>query len=235
MMEPLVFIPGLACTEHLFTPVINELKDRVTIHVADIRGPDTMDAIVEKVLAEAPSRFSLAGLSMGGYVAMEIALRAPDEVAKLALLDTKMRPDTEDEKAARHKLMEMAASGGLDEVIAVLTPRLLHPDNAEDPDLVRIIRQMTEETGADIFMAQERALLGRRDISGLVPGITVPTLVVVGDEDAITPPAAAREMNEALPDSTLVTIENAGHLTTLEQPEAVAEALADWLKLPHTV
>lgn len=234
MMEPLVFIPGLACTEHLFTPVMERLEDRVTMHVADIRGPDSVDGIVEKVLSEAPSHFFLAGLSMGGYIAMEIALRAPDVVSKLVLLDTKMRPDTEEEKRSRHALVDFAAEGRMDEVLAVLTPRLLHPDNAEDADLARIISVMAEETGSDVFVAQERALLARRDISGLVPKIETPTLVMVGAADAITPPDAAEELDQALPHSRLVTIEGAGHLTTLEQPDAVADALADFLKLPYT-
>lgn len=234
MMEPLVFIPGLACTEHLFTPVMQRLEDRLTMHVADIRGPDTMEGIVDKVLTEAPSHFFLAGLSMGGYVAMEIALRAPDVMSKLILMDTKMRPDTDEEKHSRHSLLDLAENGRMDEVLAVLTPRLLHPDNAEDADLARIISVMAEETGPEVFVAQERALLGRRDISGLVSQIETPTLVMVGAADAITPLEAAEELDRALPHSRLVTIEGAGHLSTLEQPGAVADALADFLKLPYT-
>lgn len=234
MQGPLVLIPGLACTELLFEPVVHALEGRIDIHVADVRGPDTMDGLVEQVLADAPPYFALAGLSMGGYIAMEIALRAPATVNKLALLDTKIRPDTEAEKAARRALIERARNGELDEVVEILIPRLLHPDHVNDMDIGRIIRIMAEETGAEAFIAQEEALLGRRDISGLVDRIDLETLIVVGDADAITPPDAAEEMQEVLEHSRLVTIDHAGHLTTLEQPEAVAEALAEFLQLPLT-
>lgn len=233
MLGPLVLIPGLACTDLLFEPVVHALEGRTDIHVADIRGPDTMDGIVDKVLSEAPSYFALGGLSMGGYIALEIALRAPDLVSKLILLDTKIRPDTEAEKDGRRALIEKARNGEMDDVVERLIPRLLHPDHVNDADLGRIIRIMAEETGAEDFIAQETALLGRRDVSGLVDAIETPTLIVVGDSDAITPPDAAEEMNEALSQSQLVTILGAGHLTTLEQPEAVAEAIAEFLKLPR--
>lgn len=234
MLGPLVLIPGLACNELLFEPVVQALEGRIDIHVADVRGPDTMEGLVEKVLSEAPAYFALAGLSMGGYIALEIALRFPDMVTKLALLDTKIRPDTEAEKDARRKLIELARNGEIDDVVDALVPRLLHPDNVNDADLGRIIRIMAEETGTEAFIAQEEALLGRRDVSGLVGGIDAPTLIIVGDADAITPPEAAEEMHEALPHSRLVTISHAGHLTTLEQPEAVADALSEFLQLPLT-
>jgi len=234
MQGPLVLIPGLACTELLFEPVVHALEGRIDIHVADVRGPNTIEGMVEQVLANAPPYFSLAGLSMGGYIAMEIALRVPDVVSKLVLLDTKIRPDTEAEKDARRALIDHARNGEMDDVIEALIPRLLHPDNVDDMDLGRIIRIMAEETGAEAFVAQEEALLGRRDMSGLVDRIGVDTLIVVGDSDAITPVDAAEEMHEVLAQSRLVTIEHAGHLTTLEQPEAVAEVLAEFLQLPLT-
>tara|TARA_R110002020_G_scaffold36894_96_gene111308 strand:- start:522 stop:1226 length:705 start_codon:yes stop_codon:yes gene_type:complete len=234
MQGPLVLIPGLACTELLFEPVVHALEGRIDIHVADVRGPDTMEGLVEQVLSEAPPYFSLAGLSMGGYIAMEIALKAPAMVSKLALLDTKIRPDTEAEKDARRALIERARAGEMDEIVEILIPRLLHPDNADDVEIGRIIRIMAEETGPEAFIAQEEALLGRRDISGLVEQLGVETLIIVGDSDVITPPDAAEEMHEVLAHSQLLTIERAGHLTTLEQPEAVAEALADFLQLPLT-
>jgi len=234
MQGPLVLIPGLACTELLFEPVVHALEGRIDIHVADVRGPDTIEGLVEKVLSEAPPYFSLAGLSMGGYIAMEIVLRAPDVVSKLALLDTKIRPDTEAEKDARRRLIDLARDGRLDDVVDTLVPRLLHPDHVDDTELGRVIRIMAEETGAEAFIAQEEALLARRDISGLADRIAVPTLIVVGDADVITPPDAAEEMQEAISQSQLVTIEHAGHLTTLEQPEAVAEVLAEFLQLPLT-
>jgi pimeloyl-ACP methyl ester carboxylesterase len=234
MQGPLVLIPGLACTELLFEPLVHALEGRIDIHVADVRGPNTMEGLVEKVLSEAPPYFTLAGLSMGGYIALEIALRAPDVVSKLALLDAKIRPDTEAEKDARRALIERARNGDMDDVVEMLIPRLLHPDHVDDAEIGRVIRIMAEETGAETFIAQEEALLGRRDISGMVDRIAVPTLILVGDADVITPPDAAEEMHEAISQSQLVTIEHAGHLTTLEQPEAVAEVLAEFLQLPLT-
>ncbi|MDQ0315566.1 alpha/beta fold hydrolase [Amorphus orientalis] len=231
MMVPLVFIPGLACTELLFEPVVGEIGDRVTMQIVDHRGPDTMEAIVDQILANAPSYFALAGLSMGGYLAMELALRAPDRIERLALLNTKIRPDTPDERANREALIELAEAEGMEAVADRLMPRLLHPDRLADPDLVDRVRRMAVDTGADVFVAQERALLTREDISGRAGEIRMPTMVLVGDADQLTPPEMGQEIDAALPNSNLVTIEACGHLSSLERPTEVAQALATWLGL----
>lgn len=231
MMEPLVFIPGLACTQLLFEPVIQELGDRVTTQVVDHRGPDTMEAIVDKILASAPSYFALAGLSMGGYLAMELAVRAPDRIERLALLNTKIRPDTAEEKATREAMIALAEAKGMEAVADRLMPAFLHPDHVDDPNLASVIRRMAEDTGVETFVAQERALLAREDLTRRVADLTMPTMVLVGDTDRMIPPELGREIHETIPISELVTIEACGHLSTLERPHEVAQALASFLGL----
>lgn len=233
MMEPLVLVPGLACTELLFEPVVRALGDKITVQIANHRGPDTVDGIVSQILEAAPPYFALGGLSMGGYIAMEIVLRAPERVDRLALLDTKIRPDTPEEIARRKAMIEVTEKDGVEAAVTQLIPAFLHPDRTDDPVLVDLVRQMARETGDADFIAQERALIGRGAVRDKVGSIKVPTLVVVGDADRLTPPELAQETQAAIPASTLVTIENSGHLSTLEQPEAVAKALAEWLGLPR--
>ena len=226
---PIILIPGLLCSARLYTPQIEALWPLGAISVADHRRDDRITAIAERILAGAPPRFALAGLSMGGYIAFAMLRLAPDRIAKLALLDTSSRPDTEEQTAGRKKFIAMAKSGKLDEVVATLAPRFVHRDRGRDETLARTIRAMASDTGAEAFIRQEKAIMSRPDSRPLLASIRCPTLVIVGDGDELTPPEHAKEICAGISGSRLVVVPDSGHLSTIEKPDAVNAALAEWL------
>lgn len=228
--ETLVFIPGLNCTEALFAPQIEALSGTCRIVVADQRQDDSFAAMARRLLDRAPERFALAGLSMGGYISLEVLRQAPERVTHLALLDTSARADTPESRANRERLIGLAESGRFDEIHRVLWPRLVHPDRQQDAALEGVVLQMMRDTGAEAFVRQERAIMARQDMRPMLPGIEIPTLVLVGEQDVLTPPDLAREIAEAIEWASLVVVPECGHLSTLERPEAVSHALAAWLR-----
>ena len=228
--ETLVLVPGLNCTRELFEPQIAALSSLRRILVAEHRLDDTMDALARRLLASAPERFDLGGLSMGGYVALEVLRQAPERVARLALLDTTARPDSAEARENRLRLIEWAESGRFADVHAVLWPRLVHPEHRGDAALEARVRRMMDETGPEAFVHQQRAVMSRSDSRPLLPGIEIATLVLVGESDVITPPEAAREMAEMVEWASLVVVPRSGHLSTLEQPDEVTRALRTWLE-----
>jgi pimeloyl-ACP methyl ester carboxylesterase len=227
--EPLLLAPGLLCTADLFAGQLADFGRDRSIVVVDHTRSDRLEAIARATLASAPERFALAGLSMGGYLAMEIMRQAPDRVTRLALLDTSARPDTPDRTADRRQLIELARAEGVARVQRLLMPRLIHPDRLGEPDLVARVLRMAEETGLDAFVGQEEAIMARPDSRPLLPSIACPTLVLVGADDLQTPVEVARETADAIPGSRLEVIPSCGHLSTMERPEAVNAALRDWL------
>lgn len=229
-MDPLVLVPGLLCTEALYAPQIGELAGAGTVvAVADHRQDDTIAAIATRLLGEAPPRFALAGLSMGGYVAMEVLRRAPDRVTRLMLLDTSARPDTDEQTANRRRLMALADSGKFDQVTPSLFPLFVHEDRQDDAALREIVTQMATATGPQAFTRQQSAILGRPDSRPSLGSIACPTTIVVGEGDRLTPPELAREMRDLIPGGRLEVVAGAGHLPTLEAPDAVTALMRDWL------
>ncbi|TBW33865.1 alpha/beta fold hydrolase [Siculibacillus lacustris] len=225
----LLLVPGLNCTAALWRSQIAPLSALCPVGVADHRGVDTMGGIAAAILAVAPPRFALAGLSMGGYVALEIWRTAPERVERLALLDTQARPDGPDAAENRRRQIAIAESGGFARIADLQLPKLLAPAHQGDPDLVAVVRAMAADTGAEAFVRQQRAILGRIDSRPTLATITCPTTVVVGAEDALTPPDLAREMVAAIPGASLEIIDGAGHLSPLEAPDAVTAVLRAWL------
>ena len=227
--DTLVLVPGLNCTGDLFAPQIQAFRGSRPVVVADHTRDDNLPAIAARLLAHAPERFALAGLSMGGYIALEVMRQAPGRVTRLALLDTSARPDTADRREWRQRLIGLAQAGRFLEVHAELWPRLVHPDRLGDGELEATVLRMLTDTGADAFVRQERAIMARPDSRPDLPQIEIPALVLVGAEDASTPPELAREMAEAIEWASLVVVPDCGHLSTLERPEAVTRALEAWL------
>jgi pimeloyl-ACP methyl ester carboxylesterase len=226
---PLVLVPGLGCSARLYRPQLDALWRFGPITVADHTRDATMDAIARRILSHAPPRFALAGLSMGGFISFAIMRLAPERVARLAVLDTNARADTPERSAEREKFIALARAGRFAEVNAALTPRYLHPDHRGEA-FRRLVDEMAADVGVDGFVRQQRAIMGRPDSRPMLPAIRCPTLVLVGDSDAATPPELSKEMADAIPGARLVVIKNCGHLSTLEQPNAVNAAMADWLK-----
>lgn len=231
MREPLLLIPGLMCTAALFEPQVKALSEEHHIVVADHTGGDDMHTIASQILAEAPDRFALAGLSMGVYLAMEIVSLAPDRVARLALLDGKARLDTADELAGRNALLKMADEGRyLNITYDVLLSRLVAADRSLEPGLRETIVQMATDTGVTVFRRQMTAIINRRCYLAGLPAISCPTLVLTGALDVITPPECAQEMAELIGHVRLDLISGCGHLSTLEAPHEVNSAMRYWLQ-----
>lgn len=228
-MTPILLIPGLVCTAELFAPQLPALWTRGPVTVASTLGGDSMEAIAEDILSNAPPRFALAGLSMGGYVAFEILRRAPERVERLALLDTSARPDTPEQTERRRGLMARLDSESFEAVIEPVLRGLPAPARREDETLFQTNLRMARAVGPDGFRRQTRAIIGRVDSRPDLPGVKVPTLVLVGEQDAVTPPEVAREMAGTIPGARLSVIPDSGHVSTLEQPDAVARALLGWL------
>ena len=228
--EPLVLVPGLLCDERLWRHQLDHLVDLAEPVVADVTKGSSVSEMAGAVLDAAPERFSVAGLSMGGYVALEIMRAAPQRVERLALLDTSARPDTPKQTEARRTLIHLSRTGCFEEVPRVLLPHQLHPDRLGDERLVDTVLDMANAVGIEAFVRQEEAIINRPDSREELPAIACPTLVLCGGQDALTPVHLHEEMASLIPGSRLRVIEGCGHLSTLERPAEVTEALREWLK-----
>jgi pimeloyl-ACP methyl ester carboxylesterase len=220
---PLVLVPGLLCSARLYRAQIEALWPAGPVTIADHRRDDDMAAIAARILADAPPRFALAGLSMGGYIAFAMMRLAPERIVKLALLDTSARPDAPESKVGREKFIAMAEAGKLSEVVDALTPRFLHRSRQNDEGLKQTVRDMAA------FVRQTKAIMSRQDSRPLLATIGCPTLVLVGEGDELTPPELAKEIAGGISGAKLVVVPGCGHLSTLEKPEAVNAALLGWL------
>jgi pimeloyl-ACP methyl ester carboxylesterase len=227
---PIVMIPGLNCSARLYAEQIPVLWRFGPVTVADHTRGDSMPEIAARILAAAPPRFALAGLSMGGYIAFEIMRQAAARVAKLALLDTGARAETAAQTELRKAPMEMAKSGRFAEVAAAAFEFYVHPDRHSDLALKTQFMTMAEENGAQAYLRQQRAIMGRRESRPSLSAIACPTLVLVGEQDRGTPVELSQEIAAAIPGSRLVIIPACGHLSTIERPAAVSEALVEWMQ-----
>ncbi|MGB2440251.1 MAG: alpha/beta fold hydrolase [Candidatus Puniceispirillaceae bacterium] len=224
-MAKLVLVPGLLCTDILFTPQISALQDEVEISIAKTTGMDSITAMAERLLDEQSGRFILAGLSMGGYVAMETARLAPDRVAGLGLLSTAADQDTKKKKKLRTELIRLSSIGKFKGVTPRLLPQFLSPEALLDKVLTARVMEMAATVGQVNFALQQTAIMGRRDQRDMLADYRRPALVLCGDLDVLTPPEKSEEMAGLLPNSELVLLPETGHLSTLEAPQACIEAL----------
>jgi pimeloyl-ACP methyl ester carboxylesterase len=227
--EELVLVPGLACTAALWEPQLAALGALVRMRVADHTGHDTMTAIAQSILATAPPRFALAGLSMGGYIAQEIVRLAPQRVTRLALLDTGSRADRPERAQGRRQLILLAEREGAGRINETLLPLLIHQARLSDAPLVEVIIKMGVDTGVAAFKRQQAAIMSRHDGRPALPLVCCPTLILVGREDALTPVNLSEEMAALIPGARLEIIPDCGHLSPLERPEAVNSAMRAWL------
>ena len=226
---PVLLVPGLGCSPRLFAPQMQGLWQFGPVIVADTRRGATMESIARRILDTAPPHFALAGLSMGGYVAFEIMRQAPERVLRLALLDTAPRADRPEQTERRDAQIAMTREGRFAEIPELLFPLMVHPDHLADAELRDAFDRRFHENGPDAFIQQQEAIKSRPDSRPSLGAISCPTLVLVGDGDQVTPPDAAREIAEGIGGSRLVIVPKSGHLSTLEQPNAVMLALTEWL------
>lgn len=225
----LVLLPGLAHDARLWQHQTSGLANVATPWVGDLTKERTISDMASAVLAKAPARqFALAGLSMGGYVALEIMRQAPERIIALALLDTNAKTDNTQALYNRHRSIEQAETN-FPAVIDALLPKLVHPSHMDNQVLIDCITEMAFSLGKDVFIRQQHAIATRTDSQPLLSHIQCPTLILCGREDKITPLEIHEDMASKIPDSNLVVIDDCGHLSALEQPLRVNEALTHWL------
>lgn len=230
MKEPLVLVPGLSANAALYAPQWPALADGRPILVAEHSLDDALSGIAQRLLAAAPPRFALCGLSMGGYVAFEVLRQAPERVSRLALLGTTAKPATPETNVPREQMIALAEKGAFDNVTTLLWQKLVAPARLADEPLRLLVRQMAEDVGADGFVRQQRAIMQRPDSRPTLARSTCPVLVLVGEEDEITPLSEAREMAALVHGrGRLAVIPGSGHLSTLEAPDGVTAELLRWL------
>ncbi len=231
---PLVLLPGLLCDHAVWASQIGALGHRVHAHVVHYGERDSLGAMARHVLDTAPApRFALAGHSMGGRVAFEVWRLAPERVTHLALLDTSYHPLApgeagENEKLGRHTLLEKARREGMRAMADEWARGMVHESRIGGP-VFEAVLDMFERSSPEVFAAQIQALLDRPDADPLLPTITCPTLLLCGRDDAWSTPARHAHMHERIAGSQLVVVEHCGHMSTMEQPDAVAGALQRWL------
>jgi pimeloyl-ACP methyl ester carboxylesterase len=225
----LVLLPGLINTRRVFEQQIEALSDVADCMVPELWHHDTMGAMADATLALAPPTFALCGFSMGGYVAFEILRRASQRVERLALMDTQATPDSAESTKRRRALLDQAKIGRFHGVQRTLLPQLVHSRHIDDATISQPIFDMAQEIGADGFVREQRAIIDRADSRHLLVDIDVPTVVIVGRQDQVTPLPRSEEMAADIADSRLVVLEECGHMSPLEKPAEVTAALRRWL------
>lgn len=229
-MTPLVLLPGMMCDARLFGPQIDALSGRYPLMTLPMGAHDTMTALASDVLHHAPPRFAVAGLSMGGILAMEVLRQAPDRVAGLALMDTNPLAERDDVRARRAPQIAAAEAGELRRVMRdEMKPNYL-TDGPNRGAVLDLCMAMAMDLGADVFVNQSKALRDRCDQTDTLRAFTGAALVLCGRDDTLCPVERHTLMHELMPHSTLEIIEGAGHLPTLEQPEQTTAALIRWLE-----
>ena len=229
MTDPILLVPGHMCDARVFGPQIRAFSRQGAVHVACGARSGSIPAMARDVLDSAPRRFWLAGLSLGGIVAMEIVRQAQERLAGIALIDTNHRAESETVAEYRKLRMARARSGELEAVVRdEMKPHYL-ADGPSRPDVLKLVMSMAAGFGADVFLRQSEALLCRPDQTDSLLSIKVPCIVMCGAEDALCPPRIHEEMAGIISGAKLAIISGAGHLPTLEQPEATNEVLAEWM------
>ena len=226
----LVLIPGLLCTADLWRDQIEALDDVADITVADHTRDDTMSAIARRLLSDAPERFALAGLSMGGYIALEVMRQAPERVTHLAIMDSRAVADSPEDRQRRLDFIKLVEKGSAFKgVTRSLLPILIHESRLKDEELIARIFKMAEDIGKEAFLRQERALLDRDVLTDMLRTISCPTLILAGADDKLIPPKLQRAMAVEIPTAQYVEIPNCGHLPTMEEPELTSKHMRHWL------
>ena len=227
---PILLVPGLACSPRIYAPVVPALWRFGPVTVANHIRDDHMGSIARRILAEAPPRFALAGHSMGGYIAFEIMRQASERVAKLALMNTQARPDTPEAGERRRGQIARAKAGEYRAILDELFGVFVHPSRRDDASLRQLVNDMGDDVGPEGFVRQLTAIMSRPDSRPSLAWIKCPTLVLSSDEDKTVPNSLSTEMAGGIPGAKLMIIPDCGHLTPLEQPQATAAALVEWLR-----
>lgn len=226
-MTPLVLIPGMMCDARMWGGIASDLGAPVIHHIPT--EADTMPELAAKFLSDAPHHFALAGLSMGGILAMEILRQAPDRVTRLALLDTNPRAETAAVQARRSPQIDRALAGDLEAVMRHdMKPNYLAP-GPNKAAILDLCMDMALTLGPEVFARQSRALRDRPNQEATLAAFKGPALVLMGAEDKLCPLDRHQLMHDLMPQSRLHILPGAAHLPPLEQPDATLRAMRDWL------
>jgi pimeloyl-ACP methyl ester carboxylesterase len=242
--EPIVLLHGYPFNRTMWRGQVAALRERYRVITPDLRGlgatpmADTATmaemardvvALLDKLKIE---KAVIGGLSMGGYVVLELARLFPERVSGLILADTRAQADTDELRAGRQAHAQAVLGGGMAAIVDDFLPKMLAPRTfVAQPEIAAQVRAMILATKPEGAAAAQRGMAQRRDHLAWLPQVSVPVLVLVGTEDAVTPPADAEAMHAALPDARLVVLEGAGHVSNLEQPDAFNTALFYFLSL----
>lgn len=224
----LVFVPGLVSDETVWRPAADLLAP-YPVAFADVTRAESITSMAQEILQQNAGMLAVAGHSMGGRVALEMARLAPDRIAGLALFDTGHHPRKDGEAAKRQYFIDLANTHGMAALLDEWLPPMVQSSRHTDTRLMTRLREMALRMTPQIHERQLRALLGRPDAWPQLPAVTCPVLVAVGRQDGWSPLAQHQEIAAALPNSQLVIIEDAGHFAPIEQPVATASALRNWL------
>ena len=241
---PVVLLHGFPLDKSMWEAQVQALCGEFRVITPDLRGhgesqvtpgPYTMELLADDLTGFLDAldipQVTLGGFSMGGYVAFAFYRKNPERVSCLMLLDTRPQPDSDDAKKGREDMAQLAEREGASPIAERLVPRLLSPDTvANRQDVVDTLSAMITQCPVEGIAGDLRGMALRSDSSDLLPNISAPTLLVVGDQDVITPPAESHSMASIIPNSTLVEVSGAGHLSNLENPDEFNQALADFLR-----
>lgn len=234
---PLLLLPGLMNDARVWSPLVSALGPERKVEVASMHLHDSVVASAREAIASMPpGLFAVAGFSLGGYVAQEVCMQAGERVVGLGLVDTGARADGEEAKRMRRRMIQAVEGGdgsnaaAFRQVAQGFASRIVHGSRLQDRDLLQLLFDMASRVGSEGFVRQQRAAMGRTDTLDLLPRLHVPAVVVCGREDQVTPLSLSQEMATLLPDAELVPVDQAGHMSILEQPTTVVTAFLRWLR-----
>lgn len=230
----LLLVPGLLCDDTLWASQKAALADIAYARVVNNGETDNLGVLAESIIAAAPPRFAIAGHSMGGRIALEVARRVPERLIGLALLDTgheALAPGGagDREAAGRYALLVIARRDGMRAMAQTWIEGMVHRPRLADKKLVNSILDMFERRTPELLAMQTKALLARPDATSVLPSVQCPALVLCGREDVWAPPARHAAMAKMIPHSTLEVIPDCGHMSPMERPRAVSEAFRKWI------
>jgi pimeloyl-ACP methyl ester carboxylesterase len=225
----ILLLPGLLCDASIWAAQADALRPYAHVLIADFSEHDSLEAMARSALAMTEAPIIAIGHSMGARVAMEMVALAPKRIVKLAVIDTGVDSRREGEEAKRQVLVDLAFEEGMGALAEKWLPPMVHSDRVEDRALLSPLKEMVVRATPEQHQRQIRALLNRPNLVPRLAHITCPTLVMVGRQDRWSPLAQHEEMADKIPNAELVIIEDSGHMTLLEQPEQVSNALLRWL------
>lgn len=235
MVEPLLLLPGAMCDARLFLSAVVRFSQTRAVHVVNLTHGENVAEMAEVALGDAPARFALVGLGLGGAVALEMLRRAPERVHRIALISTDPLTEPPPTAAARELQILAARAGRLDDaVVAELPTHALAPGPGRG-EVLQLVRQMAAALGPEVFIRQARAMQRRPDQQKTLRRMPHPALVLAGRHDSLVPARRQGFVGELMRNAEFKILEGAGHLVPLEQPKQVTRALAEWLARPSAL